>query len=89
MWGARIKFTASSIIASIGMNIKKNVWLVIYALNKIRVSILTKLNHCVGMYINNINNSVIIEILPLRELFILIFSGLNQTFFSPSLLGDI
>jgi sialic acid synthase SpsE len=71
---------ANNIIASIGINTKKKVKLVIYALNKSRVSILTKLNHCVGMYINNINNSVIIEILPLRELFTVIFSGLNHTF---------
>lgn len=34
---------------------------------------------------NNINSSVITEIVPLSELFIVMFSGLNQTFFPLSL----
>ena len=66
-------------MANIGINMKKNVWLDIYALNWIKVKILIILNHSSGINIKSISNKVIIEIVLLIALFSVMLFGLNLT----------
>ena len=74
LWGANIKLTANRIKASKGIKNIKNVWLVIYGLNNIKVSIFAILNHSLGIYINSNKIKVNIEIVILKPLFNTILS---------------